>query len=321
MSRYQEILVDTMSCLCMDIIKLIDLYAAHTIYRIDLQKTWLLNLCAWLPTTTIKWIETGYPSPRLYSPSAVKLEDDDTIFVTDSYMFAARLDLRTNKWTRTGEMFKPKRLGHSTVVAQNLVWVLGGIGEAEWASVETYNPRNGIWERKCEQMLHGRYDFAAVAHGNYIYVFGGVADSTSCECYDLIRSTIWDRLPDLPFPRNECCAVIVSSDHIAIIGGKSGEFCSSFNDTSVMLFHTNQRTWSIADWTLPISHSLTTHDNALSVHMITTTAQLVVVSGESPNQTWITDIDTRNKLSPPRISKWIPVASLPHSVTYRTGYC
>ncbi|NIT59855.1 MAG: hypothetical protein GWN00_27625 [Aliifodinibius sp.] len=128
-------------------------------------------------------------------------------------------DQAENLWT-TKEGMPTPRHGHSAVVVNNKILVIGGFQlEGSWptATVEEYDPIEDKWTQKAALPTPRGFLGAAVVKG-YIYAIGGRGRGAPVERYDS-EADEWERIGTMPEWRNRF-AIAVVDDIIYVIGGE-----------------------------------------------------------------------------------------------------
>ncbi|NP_001301080.1 alpha-scruin [Limulus polyphemus] len=150
-----------------------------------------------------RWEFFGYmPQPRNYHAAAYYRS---AIYITGGYdpdvrtwgeMVATKTtfvyELASKNWTRMGDM-RCARSHHSLLVFNDVLYAIGGrddIGRLV-SSVESYDHESNEWTME-KSMPSPRMGMAAVAHGGYIWLLGGLTSMTTEEppvlddvlCYD-----------------------------------------------------------------------------------------------------------------------------------------
>ena len=114
------------------------------------------------------------------------------------------------------------RHGHSVVVLNGKVLVLGGYDASPLATVEEYDPTTDRWSKKADMPTSRGFLGAATAKGFAFAIAGRVRGELPVERYDP-RSDTWKRLDAMPGPFRNRFGIAVLNERIYIVGGELGE--------------------------------------------------------------------------------------------------
>jgi hypothetical protein len=150
--------------------------------------------------------------------------------------------------------FKPlnfERFSHGCCILNGSVYVFGGHnGFNTLSSTEYFDEKEMVWKQAADMVMEREIFGYCAVRGRYAYVFGGFNEThlDSIERYDAVRNK-WKTLDTkLKIPLQNCTAVTVSDDLIALIGGYSGSF-----HRSIFLFNITGRNWNSVDYCLKVA--------------------------------------------------------------------
>ena len=175
-----------------------------------------------------------------------------------------------DKW-RQGASMEVCRAGHSSVVLQELIYVIAGHdGKACLNSVECYNPLTDQWT-KILSMSKARRFAAAATVCEKIAVVGGFGDMTvttiepSCEMFD--PSTNQWSLMSSPLSPRAAHGIVSIDDKVCLFGGED----ESTYAIDVECFDMKNNEWKIVGWM-----SITRHASYFGASLLKLPKEFVV---------------------------------------------
>ena len=114
------------------------------------------------------------------------------------------------------------RHGHSAVVVDGKVLVLGGYGPSPLATVEEYDPSTDGWRKRADMPAPRGFFGAATAKGFVFAIAGRMRGEPPVERYDP-RSDTWKRLRTMPSQSRNRFSIAAVEGLIYIVGGEEQE--------------------------------------------------------------------------------------------------
>jgi len=116
------------------------------------------------------------------------------------------------------------RSGHSVVVVDSLIYLIGGFTNSQHHASDSfwsYNPATNSWNQSLPSLNHARADLAAVSEGDTIWVFGGRHSNSMVEEVEryIVGDSSWEVVGTMPDPRMGLGAIRVG-DVVYLFGGK-----------------------------------------------------------------------------------------------------
>ena len=166
------------------------------------------------------------PTPRSEIQAAVA---DGRIYVAGGFAMGSRIvaafeayDPQTDSWERLAPL--PRRIHHAALAAlDGRVYLSGGyrglnmsVGTTELA---VFDPAENRWQALAD-MPAPRAAHVMVAHGDHLYVLGGITeDLASVWRYDPAGDSWEAGLPRMPTAREHLAAAVIDDD-ILVVGGR-----------------------------------------------------------------------------------------------------
>ncbi|MDX1407452.1 MAG: kelch repeat-containing protein, partial [Saprospiraceae bacterium] len=184
-----------------------------SVHKYDIAtNTWLS--CADLPVPTCRFAAVTWGG-RIYLFGGLAGSDDRNCTNTAAvYVF----DPVANTWARLTDM-PTARHGHSAVLVNSKILVVGGYTQGPVGLVEEYDPAQDTWSTKAD-MPTARGFFGLVNLRDQVYALAGRVkdDAAPVEQYDPIRN-LWTQLEPLPVPRQRF-GIAAIHDTVYLIGGE-----------------------------------------------------------------------------------------------------
>jgi len=156
-----------------------------------------------------------------------------------------KFDIQSETWTKVSTNMSNSHHRGSSAVIGNEVFFFGSMDLTLSRNVSSYDMSSGSWKSFSQTMPVGRWNSAAVAVDNYIYVMGGTNDSMQLtervDMFDISPlQQNWSRRSDLVLAVQSFCAVNVNG-LVFVAGGFSPKIG---NITSlVATFNPRQNVW------------------------------------------------------------------------------
>ncbi len=169
-------------------------------------------------------------------------------FIFTIVLILIPLFIQAQGWTSVHMMHMP-RGGASAVKWGNYIYVFGGKTKNNRVlnSVERFDLSTGFWDKKTVRSFDkARYDAAAVAFENKIYLIGGKDEAEvfdDVQIYDPVQNT-WTEAHDLHKER-EGFAIAILDSHIYVLGGRK-EQSSLIKD--IEWYNEEDDKWEEANW-------------------------------------------------------------------------
>ena len=165
-----------------------------------------LDKCEFYSTVCGEWIEASSMNTKRSRFALIYFQDKIWAVGGDSnktYLDTIETySLADNKWTTLDTKLLSKRCGHSAVVHNKKIFVIGGFYNKPLSSVEVYSSETKQFSF-VSQMGQARYHFGYSTINNRLIVFGGYSKETeitdSVEVYDNEKQ-VWSKCSNLPRP-------------------------------------------------------------------------------------------------------------------------
>lgn len=136
-----------------------------------------------------------------------------------SYIYDPNSDI----WSPTKDM-NVVRCYHEMIAYNGKFYCFGGFdGKHRLDTIESFDPREGIWEKEKSKLLQPLLKFGCVANNNTVYIMGGYNDvvHNTTQFFD-IRNIIPERFEDMNLARKDfdCCLV---EGKIVVVGGNGSD--------------------------------------------------------------------------------------------------
>ena len=173
-------------------------------------------------------------------------------------------------------------------------YAIGGLDDTgqPLASAERYSPDNNTWAA-IAGLPTARYDFPAVFNRtNYIYIFGGLTDTTSgTESATVLRYSVsantWTAMASMPVAVAGSAATLGPDGNIYVVGGTSGGVATSL----VQVYSPAANTWTLST---PLPEGL-----SASVMGVDSLGRLIVMGGMDTNGFDVGDVWRSQQLNTP----------------------
>ena len=158
---------------------------------------------------------------------------DDGSLTKTSFLY----NTRYNNFKKLG-VLNENKYGLVLVNCLGTIFAIGG-SHGERKQIEKFNPRENTWERLAVNLKDGRFQPRAVAHDEFIYVFGGHnrlgGMENSVEKYDTKTNQLTTIGSRLLLARN-CFSICEISSEIYVIGGDTQDY-SVTNETKTLNYY------------------------------------------------------------------------------------
>ena len=173
-------------------------------------------------------------------------------------------------------------------------YAIGGLDDSgqPLASAERYSPDNNTWAA-IASLPTARYDFPAVFNRtNYIYIFGGLTDTTSgTETATVLRYSVsantWTAMAPMPVAVAGSAATLGPDGKIYVVGGTSGGVTTNV----VQVYNPAANSWTIST---PLPEGL-----SASVMGVDSLGRLIVMGGMDTNGNDVGDVWRSQQLNVP----------------------
>ena len=125
-----------------------------------------------------------------------------------------------DRWSSAPDLPEPRHHPGVTTIGGR-VFVIGGFGVSETATVYAFDPGTGLWEAR-RPLPRPRAAHVSVELGGKIYSIGGVSDGAAVgttEVYDPLNDA-WTMLAPMPTPREHLAAAVIG-ERILAVGGRA----------------------------------------------------------------------------------------------------
>ncbi|WP_273568774.1 Kelch repeat-containing protein [Maribacter halichondriae] len=201
-----------------------------------------------------KWIEvkaTGHFAPRMEHSTTVfnnklwviggRAEGDDGFFNPYNDIWQSS---DGKNWKKVmGKAPFPARHSHTTLVYDNALWVIGGIGNDGWSKTDVWHSKNGIdWVEVTPSTpaLYVTLETAFVYNG-YMWVVSGFTSATNNEVWYSKNGINWTLATENPaFGKVQGHTSLVYDDKMWVLGG----YDSSLNAHNKVWCSKNGKNWN-----------------------------------------------------------------------------